>query len=149
MLFFCTWIIDLCGFPHKLKHNPISFSLSNFLKKDEWMNTYIQYVKLQQVKTVHAKTNCRSWDIYSPCCFLSDASSQTSWTSNQPTWRIWQRWSQRLSSTPITVTCLSIAAAKAPCASVTWGKQHCVINTPNVSKPAWNSLGFLSLHKGP
>lgn len=69
--------------------------------------------------------------------FLSDASSQTLLTSSRPTWRIWRRWSQRLSFTPTTVTCLSIAAAKAPCASVTWEKQRCATNTPNVSKTCW------------
>lgn len=76
------------------------------------------------------------WGVESLLFFLSDTFSQTSSTSNQPTWRIWRRWSQRLSSTPTTVTCLSTAAAKAPCASVTWEKQHCATNTPNVSKPA-------------
>lgn len=58
---------------------------------------------------------------------------QTLLTSSPPTWRTWLRWSQLPSSTPTTATCLSIVAAKAPCASVTWGKRRCVTNTLNVS----------------
>lgn len=94
---------------------------------NKWIN-YVQSMKRRPEEAGFLKV------------FLScGALYQTLWTSSQPTWRTWQRWSQRLSFIPTTVTCLSIAAVKAPCASVTWEKQHCVTSTLNVSKTCWET----------
>lgn len=59
--------------------------------------------------------------------------SQTLWTSSQPTWRSWQRWSPQLSFIPSSVTPLPTAAARVQYACVTWDRLHSVTNTANVS----------------
>lgn len=75
------------------------------------------------------------------CLALSTLTSflQILLTLSQPTWRSWRRWSQQQSSTPTNATLLSTAAARAPSACVTWGHQHCVTSTPNVSTVSFPS----------
>lgn len=112
------------------KHNLISHGGSYWT---EVMNEWIHAARL-----VRLKPSAQPWEQKLSQTFPSAtvSASQTSWTSNQPTWRIWRRWSRRPSFTPITVTCLCTAAAKGPCASVTWGRRRCATNTPNVSPAA-------------